>query len=67
MLSRILRRYVISKIVSVMLIGTAWAVPTKVDMFAHAIAKAEGYYTAGTRDSRLPRMGGTRSITRLTR
>ena len=48
MLSRILRRYVISKIVSVMLIGTAWAVPTKVDMFAHAIAKAEGYYTAGT-------------------
>ena len=48
MLRKTLRQYVISKIVSVLLVGTAWAVPNNVMTFAHAVAKAEGFYNHGT-------------------
>ena len=46
MLKNFLRTFVIGKVVSLLLIGTAWAVPTKVEIFAHAIAHAEGYGVA---------------------
>ena len=43
MIRNLLRMYLRSKVISLLLIGTAWAVPTQVTTFAHAIAKAEGF------------------------
>jgi hypothetical protein len=50
MLRNFLRTFVLGKVVSLLLIGTAWAIPVNpnVSTFAHAIAKAEGYGIAGT-------------------
>ena len=42
-MKRFFRMYVISKIVSLMLTGTAMGQTPKIDLFAHAIARAEGF------------------------
>ena len=60
---RILRKYVVAKLVSLCLVGTAWAQTPKVVDFAHAIAKAEGFGIARTIPTRCHNPGdlkGTR-------
>ena len=43
MIRNFLRIYLRSKVISLLLIGTAWAVPNNVMTFARAVAKAEGF------------------------
>lgn len=45
---RLIRNYIISKIVSLMMVGTCVGQAPKVVEFAHAIARAEGFYIHGS-------------------
>jgi len=62
---RVIRAYVMSKIVGFMLVGTCWAAGAqdRIDLFVHAIARAEGFYQYGSIPNRCHNPGdlkGTR-------
>src|SRR5208282_4381440 len=62
---RILKRFVIVKLLGLLLVGTCWAQQTEIDKkvarLAHAIAATEGFYRAGTLPNRLHNPGDIRS------
>jgi hypothetical protein len=58
-----MRKFLKAKIVSLVMCGTAWAFsPSPTQQFAHAIAKAEGFYRAGTIPNRLHNPGDIRAL-----
>jgi len=61
---RLLKKFVIAKLLGLMLVGTCWAqteIDKKVARLAHAIACTEGFFVKGTLPNRLHNPGDLRS------
>lgn len=59
-----MRKFLMAKLVSILLIGTAWANVGQVSTLAQAIARTEGFYVKGTLPNRLHNPGDIRSTRR---
>ena|SRR5258708_3959070 len=56
-----MKKFILMKLVSLMLIGTAWGQVDKLQEFAHAIARTEGFYAKRSLPNRLRNPGDIRS------
>lgn len=56
-----MKKFILMKLVSLLLVGTAHAQVDKLQDFAHAIARTEGFYAKGSLPNRLHNPGDIRS------
>ena len=56
-----MKKFLLMKLVSLMLVGTAWAQLGRVSQLATAVARTEGFYVKGTTPNRLHNPGDIRA------